>query len=220
MLRGEHYLPYTPALIADREQCALAVWRFNNATNPSNGITREDCMSFFRQIFQLRPPTDPSAPLPSPEHPPTHPTYVQNGDCGSGIDVEGPFHCDYGYNINIGSDVVIGANCRITDSGLVTIGNNVVFSSGVKLVCTTYDLDPKERRMGKGRGLARSIVINDNVWIGSNVTVLPGIKVGEGSVVGAGSLVHKVCAHFLIHVSINVNIARTFLPLPMPLEIQ
>ena len=192
MLRGEYYLPYTSALMADREQCALAVWQFNNSTNPSMGIPPEDRMKFFRQIFSLRPTHDPTVPPPGPHDPSPDPAFVPNGSVGTGVIVEAPFHCDYGYNVTIGNDVVIGADCRITDTCTVTIGNNVVFSPSVKLVCATYAIDPRERKKGKGRALGRQIIVEDDSWIGSNVTILPGVRVGRCSTVGAGSLLHKV----------------------------
>ena len=149
-------------------------------------------MRFFKQILSLRPTADPTAPPPTPHDLPPDSQYVPNGSAGTGVIVEAPFHCDYGYNITIGSDVVIGADCRITDTCSVSIGNNVVFSPGVKLVCATYAIDPRERRKGKGRALGRNIVVEDDAWIGSNVTILPGVRVGRCSTVGAGSLLHKV----------------------------
>ena len=149
-------------------------------------------MKFFRQIFSLRPTVDPSAPPLGPHEPPPDPAFVPNGSVGNGVAVEAPFHCDYGYNVTIGNDVVIGADCRITDTCTVTIGNNVVFSPGVKLVCATYAIDPRERKKGKGRALGRQIIVEDDSWIGSNVTILPGVRVGRCSTVGAGSLLHKV----------------------------
>jgi acetyltransferase-like isoleucine patch superfamily enzyme len=191
MLRGEYYLPYTPALMADREQCSTAVWRFNNSSNPANGIPPEDRMRFFSQIVSLRPTQDPASTPHNPHDGPPDPTFTPSGSVGSGVVVEAPFHCDYGYNITIGHNVVIGPDCRISDTCSVTIGDHVVFSPGVKLVCATYAIDPRERKKGKGRALGRNIVIEDDAWIGSNVTVLPGVRVGRCSTVGAGSLLHK-----------------------------
>ena len=188
MLRGEYFLPYTPALMTDREQCALAVWRFNNSTNPAMGVKLEERMGFFREIVNLRPTHDPNASVGPPD--PNDPPIV--GSVGTGVIVEAPFSCDYGYNITIGNDVVIGADCRITDTCSVHIGNNVVFSPGVRLMCATYAIDPKERKKGKGRALGRQIVIDDDVWIGSNVIILPGVKIGRCTTIGAGSLLHKV----------------------------
>ena len=196
MLRGEYYLPYTPALLADRDQCATALWRFNNAAlNPSVGIGHVDRMGLFRAIMNLRPTADPDAPRPGPHDPPPDPNFVPNGGVGARSIVEAPFHCDYGYNITVGQDVVIGADCRITDTCAVSIGDNVVLSPKVTMVCATYAIDPRERRKGQGRALGRNIVVEDNAWIGANVTILPGVRVGRCSTVGAGSLLHKVRRH-------------------------
>lgn len=197
MLRGEYYLPYTPALEADREQCTAAVWRFNNSTNPANGNSPEERLRFFKAILSLRPSAEPLPP--TAEGRDLDPAYLPVGSVGPGVVVEAPFQCDYGYNINIGSNVIIGPDCRITDTCAVTIGNNVVFSPGVKLVCATYGIDPRERRKGKGRALGRNIIIEDDSWIGSNVTILPGVRVGRSSTVGAGSLICKVGSS--IHIS-------------------
>lgn len=190
MLRGEYYLPYTPVLMQDREQCAAAVWRFNNSTNPTNGNSPEERLRFFKAILSLRP-TSESYPRPG-DGPETDLAALPAGSVGPHVVVEAPFHCDYGYNITIGSNVVIGADCRITDTCTVTIGNNVVFSPGVKLVCATYGINPRERKAGKGRALGRSIVIEDDTWIGSNATILPGVRVGRASTVAAGGVICRV----------------------------
>ena len=188
MLRGEHYLPYTPALMEDRERCSAAVWHFNNSSNPTTGISPAERLRFFKAIINLRP-----SPETTPDgHNSMDPATLPYGSVGPGVIVEAPFHCDYGYNISIGRDVLIGPDCRITDTCPVTIGNNVILSPNVKLVCTNYAIDPKERRKAMGRALGRSIVIEDDCWIGSNVTITPGIKVGRCSVVGAGSLICRV----------------------------
>lgn len=188
MLRGEHYLPYTPALMEDRERCSAAVWHFNNSSNPTTGISPAERLRFFKAIINLRP-----SPETSPDgHNSMDPATLPYGSVGPGVIVEAPFHCDYGYNINIGRDVLIGPECRIIDTCAVTIGNNVILSPNVKLVCTNYAIDPRERRKAMGRALGRSIVIEDDCWIGSNVTITPGIKVGRCSVVAAGSLICRV----------------------------
>lgn len=41
------------------------------------------------------------------------------------------------------------------------------------------------------RHIARPVLIEDGVWIGSGSTILPGVTVGQNSVIGAGSVVVK-----------------------------
>lgn len=35
----------------------------------------------------------------------------------------------------------------------------------------------------------KTVIIGDNVWLGSRVIILPGVKIGEGTVIQAGSVV-------------------------------
>lgn len=198
MLRGEYFLPYTAALTADREACAASVWRFNNSTNPSLMLGPEQRTKYLRDIVGLRPTPEPIPAQAPPQGdappPPLGLPVLPSGSLGPAAVVEAPFHCEYGYNLTIGADVVIGPDCRVTDTASVVIGNGVIISPGVRMNCTTYAIDPRERRKGKGRGLARSIVIEDEAWIGTGVTILPGVTVGRCSTVGAGTVLHKVCS--------------------------
>lgn len=189
MLKGLYYYPLTPALTADRENCIAAIWRFNNATNPSHGASPEERSRLFRQILNLRPTPEPV--LSNGEAPPAN-FPLPYGSVGERVVVEAPFHCDYGYNIIVGDDVLIGADCRISDTCSVSIGARCIFSPNVKLVCSTYPIDPRRRLGSNGPALGRNIVIEEDCWIGSNVTILAGVKVGKSSTVGAGSLLHQV----------------------------
>jgi len=189
MLKGMYYYPLSPALIEDRERCIAAIWRFNNATNPSHGASPEERSRLFKQILSLRPSPEP--PLSSGEAPPTN-FSMPFGSVGERVVVEAPFHCDYGYNITVGDDVLIGADCRISDTCSVTIGARCIFSPNVKLVCATYPIDPRRRMGSNGPALGRNIVIEEDCWIGANVTILAGVRVGKSSTVGAGSLLHQV----------------------------
>lgn len=197
MLKGNYYHPFTTALMEDRERCLAATWRFNNATNPSHGASPEERSRLFRAILSLKPSAEP-APVANGTDapPPPQPTMpLPFGSCGSNVVVEAPFHCDYGYNITIGDDVLIGPDCRISDTCAVTIGARCIFSPNVKLVCATYPIDPRRRMGSGGQALGRNIVIEEDCWIGSNVTILAGVRVGKSSTVGAGSLLHQVSTH-------------------------
>ena len=195
MLKGLYYHPLTPALTEDREKCIAAIWRFNNATNPAHGASLEERSRLFRQILALRPTPEP--PLSNGEIPRPQ-MEMPFGSCGERVVVEAPFNCDYGYNITVGDDVLIGADCRISDTCSVTIGARCIFSPNVKLVCATYPIDPRRRMGSNGPALGRNIVIEEDCWIGSNVTILAGVRVGKSSTVGAGSLLHQVCVTFAI----------------------
>lgn len=41
------------------------------------------------------------------------------GGMGENVSIDTPFHCDYGKNIFLGDDVIIGINCTFVDNKLI-----------------------------------------------------------------------------------------------------
>lgn len=103
--------------------------------------------------------------------------------------IEPPFHCDYGYNIEIGEQFYANFNLIILDCAKVQIGSNVFFGSNVALYTAGHPMHPNLRN--KQVEWAKPITIGDNVWFGGNVVVNPGIKIGSNSVIGSGSVISK-----------------------------
>lgn len=185
MLIGELYLPFDPQLVSERELCKAACWRFNNSTNPNMGISREERENLFLKI--LSPENISTAAAPSPI-----------GSVGDRVVVEAPFICDYGYNIRIGDDVCIGANCTIMDTCSVTVGVRCIIGPNVNVFSATLPIDSRRRNGSQGPSIGRAISIEDDCWIGGGATILPGIRIGKGSTVGAGSVVTRVSTHFAL----------------------
>lgn len=100
-----------------------------------------------------------------------------------------PFHCDYGYNIEIGENFFANYNCVILDGAKVTFGDNVFIAPNCSFYTAGHPIDVLQRNQGLEYALP--IKIGNNVWIGGNVTVLPGVTIGDNTVIGAGSLVNK-----------------------------
>jgi acetyltransferase-like isoleucine patch superfamily enzyme len=185
MLAGKAYFPFDKELVLERERCNGACWRFNNSTNPNNGVSSEERSRLFRDILQPRDavisPTQASAVTPI-------------GRVGDNVVVEAPFNCDYGYNISIGQDVFIGKNCTILDACDVTIGDRCSIGPNVNIYTVKLPVDPKRRMGSRGPNTGKKVTIEKDCWIGGNVTILPGLTIREGSTVGAGSVVTRVCA--------------------------
>ena len=111
------------------------------------------------------------------------------GKCGEKIGIEPPFHCDYGWNIEVGENFFANYNLAILDVGKVIIGKNAQFAPNVSLYTAGHPVHPESRNSGYEYGL--DIHIGDNVWLGGGVTVLPGVHIGNNAVIGAGSVVTK-----------------------------
>ena len=116
------------------------------------------------------------------------------GTVGEGAAIRPPFHCDYGFNIHLGSNVFLNFNCVILDVVEVTIGEATQIGPAVQIYTADHPRDPAQRRAGLEFG--RPVSIGRNVWIGGGAIILPGTAIGDDSIVGAGSVVtHDVPAH-------------------------
>ncbi len=88
----------------------------------------------------------------------------------------------------------IGTNCLICtpvltrESELISIGNNVTISTGVKFV--THDNSIKLVRPGKSDLFGR-ITIGNNCFIGENSIIMYGVVIPDNTIVAAGSVVTK-----------------------------
>jgi acetyltransferase-like isoleucine patch superfamily enzyme len=89
----------------------------------------------------------------------------------------------------------VGDKCKIatkyfgSEPYLITIGNRVQITRGVKFFChggswVLRKEYPKFDFFGK-------IEIGNNVYIGNDTLLLPGIKIGDNVLIGAGSVVTK-----------------------------
>ncbi|NES08035.1 MAG: acyltransferase [Okeania sp. SIO2F4] len=92
--------------------------------------------------------------------------------------------------INIGNGTFINSGVRFSAEGdaTITIGKRVEIGPRCAFETRTHSVDIFD---GHRTGENKSIVIEDNVWLGAWVIVLPGITIGNGSVVAAGAIVHR-----------------------------
>jgi len=111
------------------------------------------------------------------------------GKSGESLNIEPPFHCDYGYNIEVGENFFANFGCIILDVNKVTIGTNVMLGPNVQIYSATHPTDPQVRLTMLELG--KSIIIGSNVWIGGGSIICPGVSIGDNTTIGAGSVVTR-----------------------------
>ncbi|WWC89613.1 uncharacterized protein L201_004538 [Kwoniella dendrophila CBS 6074] len=101
------------------------------------------------------------------------------------------FFCEYGFNITLGDEVFIGANCTLLDVGPIKIGSRTMLGPNVQILTPSHPISPEERNGLKGKEWAKSVIIGDDCWIGAGATICPGVNIGNGSTIGASSVITK-----------------------------
>jgi len=119
-----------------------------------------------------------------------------------------------GKNIELGREVKISAYSTVIagTSAKVRIGDFTMIGPGVVISAINHGMEIGGipfRYQNWEDGLANSINIERNVWIGANAVILPGVTVGENSVVGAGTVVaDSIPPNSIATMSVNVRIRK------------
>ena len=111
------------------------------------------------------------------------------GKVGAGAEVNPPFRCDYGKNIEVGDKFYANYNLCVLDVAKVSFGDNCLIGPNVTIATAGHPVHPAPRREGWEWGLP--ITVGDDVWIGAGAVILPGVTIGADSVIGAGSVVTR-----------------------------
>lgn len=117
--------------------------------------------------------------------------------CGSNVVLYHPVVFYGPAALDIGDNTSVAPFVHIWCGGRVIIGANCMIGSHVAISSLTHDYT--QPRMWETM-VARPVVIEDGVWIGSHAVILPGVTVGRGAVIGAGSVVtHDVPANAVVY---------------------
>lgn len=111
------------------------------------------------------------------------------GSAGKNVTILPPFHCDYGFNIEVGDNFYANYNLTVLDVAKVTIGDNVFIAPNVSIYTAGHPVHPKARNSMYEYGI--SVTIGSDCWLGGNVVICPGVTIGSGTVIGAGSVVTR-----------------------------
>ncbi|WP_083904908.1 acyltransferase [Rhodopirellula sp. SWK7] len=98
-----------------------------------------------------------------------------------------------GPSLNFGDRVFIGWGSEFNIRGKLTIGNDCLIASGVKMIDHDHGTTVGQL-MREQENRTRPIEVGDDVWIGANAIILKGVCIGDGAIVAAGAVVTKSIA--------------------------
>lgn len=108
----------------------------------------------------------------------------------------------FGYNLEIGDDVVIHRNVLLDDRGGIVLGNRVSISDYANVYSHTHSIvDQLDVTNAK-------TVIGDGVRITYHATILAGVHVGENAMVGAHALATRDVRPWHVNVGIPAKAVR------------
>ncbi|WP_324612474.1 sugar O-acetyltransferase [Massiliimalia timonensis] len=106
----------------------------------------------------------------------------------------------------MGEDFFLNVDCKLLDSGKITIGDHVFIAPNVCIITEEHAMDVKQRL--EELEYARPVTIGDNVWICAGALILPGVTIGANSIIGAGSVVTKDIPENSLAVGNPCNVSR------------
>jgi acetyltransferase-like isoleucine patch superfamily enzyme len=109
----------------------------------------------------------------------------------------------FGYNLEVGDDVVVHRNVLLDDRGGIVLGNGVSISDYANIYSHTHSI-VDQRDVTNAQ-----TVIGDRVRITYHATVLAGTKVGNDSMVGAMALATRDVRPWHVNVGIPAKSVRT-----------
>lgn len=111
----------------------------------------------------------------------------------------------------IGNNVGIGKNNYIAElGGSIQIGNNVLIADSVRIYSISHTFeDPSKIILLQGY-TKHTIIIKDNVWIGSGAVIFNDVTIHEGAVIGANTVVNKDVPAFSVFAGNPGKVIKTF----------
>ncbi len=102
-------------------------------------------------------------------------------------------------SLDVGSRTVFGHHVTIGVRESVIIGCDCLIAEMVSIRDHDHGFHDVAMPMREQEPLAGSVVIGDDVWIGSKATITRGVHIGQGAIVGANSVVtHDVAAGTIV----------------------
>ena len=122
--------------------------------------------------------------------------------CGRNFKAFQHVEFSFGYNMEVGDDVVVHRHVLLDDRGGLVLGNRVSISDYANIYSHTHSIvDQKD--------VTNAVtILEDDVRITYHATVLAGVRVGENGMVGASALATKDVRPYHVNVGIPAKSVR------------
>ncbi|HJR62118.1 MAG TPA: acyltransferase [Gemmatimonadaceae bacterium] len=122
--------------------------------------------------------------------------------CGQNFKAFQHVEFSFGYNMEVGDDVVVHRHVLLDDRGGIVLGNKVSISDYANIYSHTHSI-VEQREVTNA-----TTVLGDGVRVTYHATVLAGVKVGENAMVGAMALATKEVRPYHVNVGIPAKSVR------------
>lgn len=95
----------------------------------------------------------------------------------------------YPNKLTLGDNIYIGPKGFINSMGEVRIGAGTIIGPEIMILSANHNFKDPRLLPYDEQYILKSVVIEENVWIGARVIITPGTYIGEGSIIGAGAVV-------------------------------
>ena len=130
--------------------------------------------------------------------------------CGENFKAFHNVEFSFGYNMEVGDNVVIHRNVLLDDRGGIRLGNNVSVSDFANIYSHTHSIVDQ-------RDVTNALtVLEDGVRVTYHATVLAGVHVGEQGMVGANAVATKDVRPYHVYVGIPAKSVRVKPNAPAP----
>ena|SRR5579859_1989446 len=122
--------------------------------------------------------------------------------CGENFKAFHNVEFSFGYNLDVGDNVVVHRNVLLDDRGGIVLGNNVSVSDYANIYSHTHSI-VEQRDVTNA-----STIIEDGVRITYHATILAGVRVAEQGMVGAMAVATKDVRPYHVYVGIPAKSVR------------
>lgn len=130
--------------------------------------------------------------------------------CGDNVVIKENVYIKSIEKLELGDNISIHPMCYLECSGGLVIRNNVSIAHSSSILTSTHTYSNLDLPIKYNDILTRTVVINDDVWIGCGVRILCGVHIGTRCIIGANSLVNKSVDSFSLYAGVPAKKIKSF----------